>query len=672
MTRSLAFATLVLTLVAAAPAAATERRPELLRPPELGTSQGDLGGVSADGSLVVFRSEQPLTSADTDSSDDLYALVGGRLQLVSDRVQPGPDQEEDVDLEEISRDGSHILFSTEEPLTTDDGDAAGEDVYERTAGVTQLVSDRQQAGPDADEDTSGVDLSADGSRIFFQTDEPLVAADGDASGRDVYERSAGTTRLRSDRVNAGADENVGASLRGISEDGRNVVFQTDEPITASDADAGSLDVFVTFDDGAGLSTSHLSDRIAPGGDQNVDASVDDVTPDASAVVFRTSEKLVIADDDASNDEYLRKGGTTTIASDRRRLGFDEETPTQGGLVSDDGTVVAFQTAEALVDGDDDAVNDVYTSRGGVLRLASDRVAAGPDGSQNLQLLAVTADNTAVFVAEEPLVDADTDTALDTYSSTGGAPTLLSDRRKAGGDSAAAASVVDIAGDHVFFSTTEDLVDGDDDPAQDIYDAFGGGLTLVSDRVAPGTDADLPAKLGDTSADGETVFLGTAEALTADDTNTAADVYAARPVPPAPPVAGPPAGGGAQQAPPPPLVDGVAPALSGLSFKPGRLALGKSAAIKFRSSEAARATLVFERVTCKKKSKRARRCTKTFKRTGSALRVNAKAGTNSVKFKPGRGFKAGDYRLRLNATDSAGNKAKEKRANFKLVAQKKRR
>src|SRR3954452_429474 len=530
MTRSLAFATVVLILVAAAPAAATERRPELLRPPELGTAQGQLEGVSADGSVAVFASEQPLSPSDTDTKTDLYALVAGHLQLVSDRVQPGPNAAQDVDFKRISRDGSHFVFSTDEPLTADDGDSS-EDVYEHTAGVTQLVSDRQQVGNDAEEDTSGVRLSADGSRIFFQTDEPLVAADGDATGRDVYERSAGTTRLRSDRVNAGSDENVDANLRGISTDGRNVVFQTEENITASDTDNASSDVFVTFDDGAGLGTSHVSDRVAPGADEDVDAFVDDVTPDASAVLFRTPEKLVTGDGDTSDDEYVRKDCQTTLADDRRRLGFDENTPTERGLISEGGALVAFQTAEALVDGDDDAVADVYTSKGGVLRLASDRVSSGPDGSQGLQMLAVLPDAAVVFLAEEPLVDADTDTAVDVYSSTGGEPTLLSDRRKAGPDSTdAAATVVELGGDHIFISTREALVAGDDDESEDIYDAFGPGLTLISDRVTPGADANLPVHISDTSADGKTAVLGTAEPLTADDTNTVTDVYAARPVP----------------------------------------------------------------------------------------------------------------------------------------------
>src|SRR5215217_3456658 len=670
MTRTLAFA-IVLSLLAAAPAGATERRPELLRPPELGTAQGELAGVSADGSLVVFESEQPLSPSDSDTTIDLYALVAGHLQLISDRVQPGPDAAQDVELEEISRDGTHIVFSTEEPLSADDGDSS-EDVYERTAGVTQLVSDRQQAGVDEETDTSSVRSSTDGSRIFFQTNERLVAADGDSSGRDVYERSAGSTRLRSDRVNAGSDENIDARLRAVSVDGSNVVFQTDEAITASDTDTASSDVYATFDDGAGLGTSHLSDRVAPGADENADAGVDDVTPDGSAVLFRTTEKLVAGDGDSAADDYLRKGGETTIASDRRRLGVDEEIQVQGGFVSDDGAAVAFQTDEALVDGDDDSVADVYLSRGGALRLASDRVSSGPDGSEPVGLGAFTANGAIVFVAEEALVDDDHDAALDVYSSTGGAPILLSDRRKSGADSSVPANPVQVAGDHVFIETKEDLIDGDDDESEDVYDAFGRGFTLASDRLAPGADAGVPVFLGDTSADGETAFLQTAEPLTADDTNAVTDVYAARPFQLA--AAGPPAGGGAQQPSSPP-VDVVAPALSGLSLKPTRLTLGKSATIKFRSSESARATLVFERVTCKKKSKRARRCTKTFKRVGKALRVNATAGANSVKFKPGRGFKPGSYRLRLNATDSAGNKAAEKRATFTLLKkarQKKRR
>ena len=54
--------------------------------------------------------------------------------------------------------------------------------------------------------------SADGTRVFFTTDEQLVTADTDSSG-DVYERSGGTTTLVSTGP-AGGNGAFDADLRG--------------------------------------------------------------------------------------------------------------------------------------------------------------------------------------------------------------------------------------------------------------------------------------------------------------------------------------------------------------------------------------------------------------------------------------------------------------------------
>jgi hypothetical protein len=82
--------------------------------------------------------------------------------------------------------------------------------------------------------------SADGARIFFETDEQLVSADTDTS-TDIYERAAGQTTLLSPSSGA-----FTAEFRDASADGSAVFFSTADNVLASDTDA-SRDVYGAFD-----------------------------------------------------------------------------------------------------------------------------------------------------------------------------------------------------------------------------------------------------------------------------------------------------------------------------------------------------------------------------------------------------------------------------------------
>ena len=105
-----------------------------------------------------------------------------------------------------SADGSRVFFVTVEPLVSADTDTE-QDVYERSGGQTTLVS----TGPAGGNGATGAGFagaSADGSRVFFVTIEPLVSADTDRT-QDVYERSGGQTTL----VSTGPTGGNGASTR---------------------------------------------------------------------------------------------------------------------------------------------------------------------------------------------------------------------------------------------------------------------------------------------------------------------------------------------------------------------------------------------------------------------------------------------------------------------------
>ena len=122
-----------------------------------------------------------------------------------------------------SADGSVIVFQTSAALVTADHDNSV-DVYQRSAGTTTLVSTGPSGGNGAN-DAEAWNVSADGARIVFQTDERLVAADTD-SGIDIYERAGGATTLLSTGP-AGGNGAYGLSMSvvGASTDGTKSAFR---------------------------------------------------------------------------------------------------------------------------------------------------------------------------------------------------------------------------------------------------------------------------------------------------------------------------------------------------------------------------------------------------------------------------------------------------------------
>ena len=146
-------------------------------------------GSSDDGSKVFFTtSEQIVTSADTDSSADVYQRSGSTTLLVSFGPFGGTGPFDAV-FEGASADGSRVYFTTSERLVEGDTDSA-RDVYERAGGQTTLVS--IASGSQASVGADFFAASADGTRVLFSTTEALLPADTDTAS-DIY-RGRGARR----------------------------------------------------------------------------------------------------------------------------------------------------------------------------------------------------------------------------------------------------------------------------------------------------------------------------------------------------------------------------------------------------------------------------------------------------------------------------------------------
>ncbi|HEY8083221.1 MAG TPA: hypothetical protein VIE64_06655 [Solirubrobacterales bacterium] len=333
--------------------------------------------VSADGSAAVFSSNESLSEEDEDELQDLYVrdLEGGATQLVSTPGScPGS-----VDCKAvyggIAADGSHVFFESSEQISEEDEDES-QDVYDWTSGGGAALASIGPEGGNGAPNATFARSSADGGAVFFETSEQLTATDEDSS-QDVYQRSVGVTTL----VSTGPEGGNGAfnaSLRWVSPDGSSAAafFSTAEQLTSADKDS-SVDVYQRS---VGVTT--LVSTGPEGGNGPPDALFAGASHDGSRVFFITLEKLVGEDTDSSSDIYQRYEGATTLISTGPEGGngaFGSGLPENGKGVSKEGGRVFFTTDERLTEGDPDAETDIYERSASTTRLVSvgNLLALGP-------------------------------------------------------------------------------------------------------------------------------------------------------------------------------------------------------------------------------------------------------------------------------------------------------
>jgi hypothetical protein len=418
----------------------------------------------------------------------------------------------------MSADGSRVFFDTSERMVPADTDKSV-DVYERSGGKTILISQGQGGPANGPFNARFVGASADGSVVFFETSQSLSGADTDANHRDIYVRAGGHTVL----VSGGGNGPFGASFKGATADGSHVFFQTADRLASTDTD-GSVDVYEATAGGV----TEVSVGQSPGtGNGPFDAHFRGASVDGSQVFFSTAEPLMGQDADTSVDVYRRQGSTTSELS-RGPSGGDGPFAAHFKGSSSDGGAVFFTTSEGLVPQDSDGERDIYVRSGG----STDRVSVGrkSNTAHGADFDGNSADGSQVFFSTHARMEAtDTDLATDIY------------RRSGVGTPQATTSEVSVAqpplhgnhelnanftgstadGSHVFFETKDKLASTDGDGGHvDVYDRAGGATSQIS----TGGDAPFDAHFAGALPGGGAVFFETGEQLSGADRDGATDVY----------------------------------------------------------------------------------------------------------------------------------------------------
>ncbi len=194
--------------------------------------------------------------------------------------------------------------------------------------------------------------------------------------------------------------------------------------------------------------------------------------------------------------------------------------------SPDGAHVYFTTEQSLLGLDTDSRVDLYQRSGGALGLSS-QGPAGFNGPFDLDANPWFGfdSGAAIFATAEPLLSADTDSAIDIYRRLGGETTLASQGGSFNNPNDAHLFGATSDGKHVFFTTRDRLSGRDQDDALDLYRREQPDNTVWLSRGPAGVHAPIDVTpQGFETGDAITSTFTTSERLLSSDTDNSIDLY----------------------------------------------------------------------------------------------------------------------------------------------------
>ncbi|HEX5052203.1 MAG TPA: hypothetical protein VFZ65_10555 [Planctomycetota bacterium] len=254
--------------------------------------------MSADGRCVTFYSYATnLVPGDTDGSSDtfLFDRQTGQIECLS--VDPVTGTPAGGGKASLSGDGRIVAFETWAPLFG--APTATIAVLDRQTGIARPVATSLAGLPVVCADP---DVSADGSTVVFTTQFQLTPADQDF-GRDVYAYDVagiGVTLVSGAPLAGSAAASCYA--RGVSGDGRYVVFTAEVPFVAADTN-GTFDSYLVDRVSGGLELVTIGDAGEIGDDLSSVVGIDRI---GRRLVFNSSAtNLVPGDTNGTTDVFVR-------------------------------------------------------------------------------------------------------------------------------------------------------------------------------------------------------------------------------------------------------------------------------------------------------------------------------------------------------------------------------
>jgi Tol biopolymer transport system component len=325
--------------------------------------------VNATGSLVAFDSSATnLVPGDTNQQLDVF--VHNRANHRTFRVSVASDGAQGTGSSNSpSIGGRFVSFISSSPNLVP-GDTNGvEDVFVRdlVAGTTERVS-VSSTGEQGNSSSTSASISANGRYVAFSSFANNLVPDDTNDAFDVFlhDRVTGLT----ERVSVSADEVQGDAMSvspSVSRSGRFVAFYSDATNLVPDDTNGRTDIFVrdrvagsTERDSVSSDEAQADGSSPEPGVRGFVAGGPDITPDGRYVAFFSSATNLVPDDTNTCPLFFSQTGTCPDAFVRDRVagtterislladGSQANERNADPAISDDGAVVAFWSAAALV------------------------------------------------------------------------------------------------------------------------------------------------------------------------------------------------------------------------------------------------------------------------------------------------------------------------------------
>jgi uncharacterized repeat protein (TIGR01451 family) len=385
--------------------------------------------VSSDGTLVAFFSTATnLHPADTDGEYDVFVknLLTGEVILVS-RAAGGAKANSRSTGATISADGTRVAFNSGATNLHPAG-VAGVYVKDLPTGAVLLAS-ATAAGVPANAGAGSLAVSADGTRVAFTTGATNLDPRDSVADDDVYVKDLVTGELFLASLSASGEKKVGlfgATIAALSADGKRVAFHSDAAGLHPDDPDETGDVFVRDLTTGQLILASTSDAGVKGDGQSGQPSL---SADGTKVAFTSFSANLDPDMTIRGfgSVYLKDLSTGDLSLvSRTSSGAAIPGGGFGISLSADATRIAFASMTRLADpADTDSVSDIYVKdlATGELFLASTTKSGVKGNGASYPAALAPGGSTVAFRSDATNLDpADGDSSADVYAKEiGGAP-----------------------------------------------------------------------------------------------------------------------------------------------------------------------------------------------------------------------------------------------------------
>jgi Tol biopolymer transport system component len=402
-------------------------------------------------------------------------------------------------------------------------------------------------------------LTPDGRFLVFESKATNIAPGDTNNKQDIFRKDLQTGEVIIVSVDSTGVQANGDSFRpSVSPDGRFVAFESAATnlVTLGEGN-GAIDIYVRDID---ANTTVRASLTSAGAEGPADSLRPDISADGRYVVFDTISPLSPVDGGVDSDVFVRdlQLNTTTLVSVNAG-GGDAAGDSQRAVISDDGTLIAFDSTSSTIlpaGQDTNGAPDVFVITWQAPVPIVDRISVEHPTNPDEDTDGNNADGNSVtprLSADGRFVAfiSDADDLVPGDSNRGAGPVFITDifiRDRAlgttsrvsvssqGGEPTRACLEPGISGDGrwvVFTSESPDLVTGDTNNTPDIFlrDTVNLRTTRVSVATYGVQSADFfPSTSATISSDGRLVaFASSAPNLAPNDTNGLTDVFVRGPL-----------------------------------------------------------------------------------------------------------------------------------------------